>query len=227
MHKMVTVSQSPTRLGVGMYSVAEAARLIGVQQGLIRRWIDPEIGIVKRQLPVEEYTLSFLELVELHFIKMFRTGGMSLQAIRKAADVAGAKFRSDYPFAMRRFDTDGKTIFATLQSEETDRVVVEDMLKGQRVFDGMMRPFFLKLDYHKNREAIRFWPRKKTGRVVLDPVRKFGKPIDDETGVQTQALYNAVRANGGDIGIVADWFDVPKKAVQTAVAFEESIATAT
>lgn len=227
MHKMATTTRPPARLGVGIYSVAEAARLVGVQPGKVRRWIDPEVGIVKRQFPVEESTLSFLELVELHFIKMFRSGGMSLQAIRQAADVAGRKFRSDYPFAIRRFDTDGKTIFATLQSEETDRVVVEDVLKGQRVFEGIMRPFFLKLDYHKNREALRFWPRKKTGRIVLDPVRKFGKPIDDETGVQTCALYKAVLANEGNVAMVADWFDVPKKAVQAAVAFEESMATAT
>ena len=223
---MTTTIEQPSRLGVGLYSIAEAARLVGVHQGKVRRWIDPNVGIVKRQLPVEEYTLSFLELVELHFVKMFRAGGMSLQSIRKAADIAAHKFHSDYPFAVRRFDTDGRTIFATLREKETDRVVVEDVMKGQRVFDRIMRPFFLKLDYDNTREALRLWPRKKSGRIVLDPARKFGKPIDAETGVQTNALYQAVLANGGNTAMVADWFDVPQKAVQAAVVFETSLAIA-
>jgi len=164
--------------------------------------------------------------MELHFIGMFRAGGVSLQTIRKAAEAATQKFHSDYPFAIRRFDTDGKTIFATLQREEADEVVIEDVLKGQRVFESVMRPFFLKLDYEGSREALRFWPLKKTGRIVLDPARHFGRPIDADTGVQTDALYNAFIANGGDLALVADWFGVPKKAVSSAVAFEESLKKA-
>lgn len=223
---MTSSTATPNRLGVGLYSIPEAARLVGTYDGNIRRWIEPLTDLIPRTFPISEHTLSFLELMELHFIKMFRDSGVSLQTIRKAAKAAAKKFRVDYPFAVRRFDTDGKTIFATLLDREDDREAVEDLKRGQYVFTTILKPFFLKMDYRASREALRFWPQNKEGRVVLDPTRSFGKPIDSQTGVQTQALHEAVIANGGEMALVADWFDVPIEAVKSAVVFEESLARA-
>lgn len=178
-----------------------------------------------RRLPPEDQALTFMELMELHFIKMFRSEGVSLQAIRKASRVAASKFRTDYPFSVKRFDTDGRTIFATMINEEKSKTLVEDLKKGQYVFDTIMRPFFHKLDYRGMQEVARFWPMDKKGRVVLDPERKFGKPIDSESGVPTRAIYNAIVAGGGqEPKVVAKWLGVSLPAVQAAVVFEQSIA---
>ncbi|HEV3340056.1 MAG TPA: hypothetical protein VG125_06855 [Pirellulales bacterium] len=66
--------------------------------------------------------------------------------------------------------------------------------------------------------------RVKKGRVVLDPERQFGRPIDAETGVPTSAVYDACRAGKGqDQKEVANWFGIPLSAVQAAVAFELSL----
>jgi uncharacterized protein (DUF433 family) len=65
------------------------------------------------------------------------------------------------------------------------------------------------------------------GRVVLDPERSFGKPIDAEAGVPTRALCDAALAGGGQSpAVVAEWFGVPLEAVQAAVAFEGSLLAA-
>lgn len=164
--------------------------------------------------------------MELQFVKLFRDEDVSLQAIRKAAIAAARKFRVDYPFAVKRFDTDGRNIFATLTSSETDRELVEELQHGQLVFNTIVKPFFKKLEYRGESDVERFWPLEKSGRVVIDPARRFGKPIDSETAVPTSAIFQAVTAGGGqDVQSVANWFDIPLEAVQAAVRFERSLAT--
>ncbi len=213
-----------SHLGYGVYPIPVAARIVGVPPRRIRYWLDADDGLVARRYSREEETVSFLELMELMFIQMFRIEDVSLQTIRKAAETAGRRFRTNYPFAVRRFDTDGKTIFGTLLRDSDNREIVEDLKRGQYVFKQVMRPFFKNLEYGKQ-EAMRYWPLSKNGRIVLDPERRFGQPIDSSTGVPTKTLYEAVVAGSGqDTATVAEWFDVPQKAVEQAVAFEQSLA---
>ena len=221
---MTTISDY---VGIGLYALPDAARLLGVPLNTLRYW-SGETGssesMVARRL-ANERLLTFSELIELHFVRLFRSKDVSLQAIRKAAVAASRKFDTKYPFTVKQFDTDGNTIFATLRSRETDRVMVEDLQRGQLVFRELVKPFFKKLDYRATNEAERFWPMRKSGRVVLDPLRRFGQPIDAETGVPTRSIVSAFRAGGGqDEKTVAKWFDIPMEAVRAAVKFEKSLA---
>ena len=170
----------------------------------------------------DERTLSFLELIELHFVKMFRDAGVSLQTIRRAAKMAAKQFGTNHPFAVHRFDTDGRTIFATLQSTERDEAILKDLENGQYAFDKILRPFFKKLEYEQE-DVVRYWPLETTGRIVLDPLRRFGKPIDSPTTVPASALFRAVQA-GETETVVAAWFNVPVAAVRAAVVFQKSLA---
>jgi DNA-binding transcriptional MerR regulator/uncharacterized protein (DUF433 family) len=217
-----------SHLGLGVYSLGDAARIVGVSSRRLRRWLDVDAGIVRGWVadPEDDDTVSFLELMELLFIRKFRQENVSLQAIRKASEAASRMFNTNYPFAVKKFDTDGKTIFATLQKQvdSADAELIEDLQRGQYVFSEIVKPFFRKLEYG-NQEALRYWPLLKKGRVVLDPERQFGKPIDSETGVPTSDLYDAVCAGSGqDTAVVAKWFDVPLRAVEQAVIFEQSLA---
>lgn len=215
-------------LGRGAYSVADAARIVGRHYNTVRRWLSPDDGIVVRAYDPEVHTISFAELMELHFINMFESKGVSFQTIRKAAKVASTQFHTNYPFTVKRFDTDGKTIFATLADEaeksKRKRVLIQDLKTSQYVFGSIMKPFFRKLDYGKSDSISRFWPLNKRGRIVLDPSRGFGQPIDDQTGVPTKTLFEALNAGKGQtIKEVARWFDVPESAVKAAAKFEKSL----
>ena len=217
------VATATNYLGRGAYSVADAARIVGRHYNTIRRWLSPEGGIIKRAYDPTLQTISFSELMELHFIAMFEKEGVSFQTIRRAAAAAAKRYETDYPFTVKRFDTDGRTIFATLAREADKKEVVEDLKKGQYVFSNIMRPFFRKLDYGKS-DISRYWPMTKRGRVVLDPSRRFGQPIDEKTGIPTKTLFNAVQAGGGQTTKeVARWFGVPEAAVTAAVKFEKSL----
>lgn len=215
-------------VGVGLYTIEQAARILSVASHLLRYWIGERAGsesLVKRQLAAE-HLLTFAELMELHFVKMFRDKNVSLQTIRRAASEAARKFGADYPFAVKRFDTDGTHIFATLTSKETNKEMVEELRHGQFVFKSLVKPFFSKMDYSGTSEIVRFWPMQKSGRVVLDPARRFGQPIDSDTGVPTETIFNAVNAGDGqDAPTVAKWFDIPLEAVKAAIRFERSLAS--
>lgn len=218
---MIAEHRDPCRIGVGLYSIPEAARLIRTPAQRVRRWIQPEEMLIPCAFDPEERTLTFLELIELHFVKMFRDAGVPLQTIRRAARLAADKFDTPHPFAVHRFDSDGRTIFATLRSESQDKSVLEDLEHGQYAFDAILRPFFKKLEYGQQ-DVVRYWPLSPGGRVVLDPKRRFGKPIDCGTGVPTKVLFQALEA-GDTEDVVAKWFDVPMEAVRAAAAFEKSL----
>lgn len=214
-----------TAIGVGAYSVPQAARIVGAHYSTVRSWIAPSTGVIPRYFNPDRQTLSFVELMELNFIKIFRSEGVSLHVIRLAARAASKKYNSDYPFAVKRFDTDGKTIFATLERQTKEGDLIEDLRRGQFVFSQIMRPFFRKLDYQKA-EIVRYWPLGKRRRVVLDPNRRLGQPLDDASGIPTRVLHTATLAGGGQsIREVSDWYGVPVAAVKRAVEFEQSIQT--
>jgi uncharacterized protein (DUF433 family) len=225
-------------VGVGLYSFPEAARIIGVNPPKLRRWVSAYrrtdrgaeyLGrpVISRHFKGEEHVLTFLELIELLFVKLFRTEGVSMAVIRKAAEEAARRFGTPYPFAVKRLDTDGKRIFATLKERSCEERVVVELGKGQLVIDTVARPFFRKIEYQGAGDALRFWPLDRAGRVVLDPGRAFGQPIDAETGVPTRTLYDAVIAGSGQSPeIVARWFGVPLDAVQAAVDYERSLLAA-
>ena len=232
------MSATLSYVGMGLYPLPDAARLIGVAPTKLRRWVrDYEYtandktykhhSLIKRRFGETELTLTFLELMELHFIKMFRSKGVSMPTIRKAAEAAAKRFRTDYPFALKRFDTDGRKIFVTLQKETVGKekgTIVEELGYGQQVFEQIMRPFFKKLEYRGAREVVRYWPLERSGGIVLDPQRKFGRPIDAGTGIPTQALYSAFKADERqNEQAVAKWFDVPLRAVKSAIRFERSL----
>jgi uncharacterized protein (DUF433 family) len=199
--------------------------MLKVPSGTMRGWLSENTGFIPRRLSGDQRTLTFIELMELHFVKMFRDEGVSTRTIKKTSQAAAKKFHSQYPFTVKRFDTDGRTIFATLKSEDSTKELLEDLARGQLRFTNIVRPFFRKLDYGSNQEVVRFWPQQKRGRVVLDPARKFGQPIDAETGVPTRAIYDAVMAGKGqDASTVAGWLGIPVSAVHAAVKFEQSLS---
>lgn len=225
----------PIYLGVGLYSIPEAARIIGVPPSTLRSWVKSytrtvqgkEVArrqVIPRVLGADEPILTFIELMELLSVKEFRQAGVSMKTIRRAAQRGIGRLNTPYPFASHRFETDGRHLFAALISPDDGEEVLEDIARGQRAIEEVIRPLFYKFDYHDDQLIRTFWPRTKQGRIVLDPLRGFGRPLDAETGVSTAALYEATRANKAEpIARIAWWFNVPPAAVEAAVNYERAL----
>jgi uncharacterized protein (DUF433 family) len=61
--------------------------------------------------------------------------------------------------------------------------------------------------------------------VVLDPRRSFGAPVEEGTSIPTATLAQAVKAAGSPHR-VAELYEVPLRAVNRAVRFEDWLAQA-
>jgi uncharacterized protein (DUF433 family)/DNA-binding transcriptional MerR regulator len=217
-------------LGNGLYSIPDAADIIRVPANRLRHWVrgyyygpaparKHQVSVVPRFYGGTEEPLAFVELVELLFVARFRQAGLSMQYIRKAASKAREQFRADYPFAVRRFSSDGRRIFTTIDTEGRPKRVTHEIVYGQVVFDSIVRPYFKhNLDIEDD-IVRRYWPLGRGKRIVVDAERAFGAPIDAPTGVPTHALSAAVKA-GDSEGDVAEWFHVPIAAVRAALRYE-------
>lgn len=226
-------------LGLGVYSVPEAARILKVHPSTLGRWAKGYTfgrrearrfsePVIARQLQPEESEdiLTFVDLVELRSVAYFRSEGVSMQMVRRCAENASELFGTDHPFAAGAFETDGSRIYAVMEAAGPGTMqrsrFINDLDRWQLVFDDMVVPFFRNLEIEDDL-AARYWPLGRRKPIVLDPRRAFGKPIDADSGVQTYILHEAHQA-GQSEDEVAYWYDVSPTAVQAAVEFEEWLA---
>lgn len=223
-------------VGVGIYTVDDAARLLKAPARTIRRWMAgygytyegerrqvpplwrPDIGLIEDQLE-----LSFRDLIELRFVRAFVGMGLDLRTVKGCMELAREYVDSDRPFSSGRFRTDGKTIF--LESlDRLDEPAVIDLRKKQYVFKTVVEQTFRDLDV--DQDIVRRWrPFGGKDSIVVDPERSFGQPIAARSGVPTIVLVEAVEAEGS-VARVAALYEVDQAVVRDAVRFHEGLAAA-
>lgn len=221
-------------VGVGIYSLPEAAAFVQTSTVTIRRWLmgyrfpvrhrgGLSRPVFSPQLPVVEghIAIGFLDLIELLFIKKFRKHGVTLPTIRRAARKAGQLWSTDHPFCLKKLKTDGRTIFGSVEMEEGDEGLL-DLARSQWAFQKVIDPYLSQVDYDLG-AAIRWWPLGRKRPVFLDPRFCFGRPIVEPGHVPTRAIYAAIQADQAERE-VAKWLDISVPAVRAAVEFERSHA---
>lgn len=215
-------------VGVGLYTPAEAAVYTGIPAVEIRRWLfgysangRHHDGLWTPQLSERvDKALSFHDLLEIRFVHAFRRHGVSLQAIRGASAHARELFHQDYPFTCRRFQTDGRSIFATVLEETGDESLL-DLVKKQYAFKQVISPSLYEgIEYSEGGEAQCWYPLKRNRKVVLDPARNFGKPMLSDSGVSVEAILGAWRAEGENAKRVASLYEIDVAAVEAAIKFD-------
>lgn len=226
-------------LGIGVYTVPEAARLTGIAAPTIRRWVTgysyTRKGASRSSPPVwqgqiapvdHSVALSFRDLLEVRFVQYFREHGVSWKVIRRAAECASEIVQDSHPFSTKRFKTDGRSIFAEIV-QETGEESLLDLAKRQYGFKSFVEPFLFEgLEFSDLGIApVRWWPLGRSRRVMIDPQRLFGQPICVPESVPTAVLANAFKAEGS-VDAVARWFMVHPKSVSDAVEFEQKLASA-
>jgi hypothetical protein len=110
------------RLYLPAYTVSSAARYAKTTPQAVAYW-HYHGGSLGPVIPDKEpgKPLSYLELVEVAFVSVFRSLGVSLQRIRRAREYVAQTFNADYPFAQYRFKTEG---FHVLLYQIYDKVAV-------------------------------------------------------------------------------------------------------
>ena len=111
----------PDWLEAGIYTIPEAAELVGAPQPAVRVWVEGHTGkqepIIDNQLPRVggKSAVSFANLMELRFIARFVEAGVGLREIRKILQEAKQTLNHPHPFATKTvFKTDGKKVVADI-----------------------------------------------------------------------------------------------------------------
>lgn len=219
-------------IGLGLYTPAEAARLIKVPAAKLTRWLKGHGSGNRTYAPLwhgqvdlhdDKLYLGFLDLVQSRMASAFIAAGLSPQKVRRALVLARELIEHDHPFATSRFRTDGRTLLLeALGEDEDDRPLVDLFKRGQYVMHKVIEPSLKGIDFDTD-IAARWWPKGRASDIVLDPTRQFGQPIIESVGVPTSILSAAAEAEGS-VSRAAQLFRVSPAAVQRAVDFERGLA---
>ncbi len=222
------------------YTPTEAGRLAGLKPDRVRRWLrgyeymyspagadvaqkvkqDP---VVKREGALHSSHASFLDLIDLLFVKRFLAYGFSLQRIRRALAEAES-IVGGHHFAQQCYFTDGTNIYLQVKDEAVENLL-ELLSGGQWVISDVIKHFASQVDFDEETGFAEKWfPYGKQGRVVLDPRVCFGAPTIVQRGVRTANVYDLFQAESQNVAEVASWMSMESPDVEAAVTFERALA---
>jgi uncharacterized protein (DUF433 family) len=230
-------------LGIGMYTRADAARLLRMTPSRVNRWAQgysywltykPEREpreqppVVRTHLPKlgGAVLLTFLDLMELRVVKALVDQGLSLQYVRRVAKLASDIFRTPYPFASRRVYTDGEKVFASLSADVGVSQIVELTRGRPQIIAGeVFEQYLEEIDFDvRSALAERWWPLGRSVPIVLDPKIAFGAPVI--AGTSTRADVVSASARNNDRQSAAEAYQVSLESVDGAVELESFLAAA-
>ena len=224
---------SETHFGIGVYSVPEAARLIGMPSQTLRRWVSGSDHLEDARNPLwsaqyaksdDDQYLGFRDLVEARIVKALRLSGVPLQTVRRCLERARVIIGDEHPFSTRNFKSDGKTLFLEILKGDDDTILV-DLRQGQQAFKDILAQSLNGLEFG-DEVAERWWLLNGKKTIVADPKRSFGHPIIASNGMTTNCVAEAVLAEGS-IDRVAQLYGMRITEVNDAVNFEQRLKGST
>ena len=251
-----TASNTAPLLGVGFYTVPEAARLLRIPAVSIRRWLAgytySRRGVRHFQPPLwtpqlpkadDRIELGFRDLIELRFVAAFIAEGLKLPVIRACLDTARSLVGNDHPFSTQRFKTDGRRIYLeSLERISTEATPAELPPKHYAAAEAVRPAQVLDL---RNRQYVFAQIVERTFRdldIDADSVIRW-RPYKGKSSIVVdpqRAFGQPITAAGyvptvalagaveaeGSTRRVAYLYDIPIAAVRDAVQFETGLAAA-
>ena len=221
-----------TYLAYGLYSIPAAARLLGAKPDQLRRWAfgyerrgreyDPTINATLGEIGGEQ-VLTFLDLVELMFIRGLRASGQSFPRIHEAHRVLSDLLETEHPFALKRGFSDPAGIYALLEREDQGNLLVELKGAGQIAMWPTLQKYLQQLDFNLDDVAERWYPAGRATPIVVDPRVSFGAPVIEGTRVETSVLADQFQGDES-IDELAWLYDLEPAQILAAVEFENTLA---
>lgn len=223
------------------YTTTYAGRLIRLTPQRVRRWLrgyeylyppgekTPTIvrqePVIQREGPPESIYASFLDLIDLLFVKNFLQHGLSLQRIRKAL-IEAETIIGHRHFAHESFFTDGSNIYLKVKDQEAE-ALLQLLTGGQWVIANIILQLADQIDFHTETGFAEKWfPLGKEGLIVLDPKICYGAPSILNHGILTSNVFDLFTAEQKDTDRVSSWLDLKDYEIEAAVTFENSIVAA-
>ena len=207
--------------------------MVGLHPTRVRRWLSgyayPYGDGVRHQRPVLQRQskrrasyASFLDLVDLLFVKRFLDHGVSLQKLRLALAEASEILGTSH-FARQTFFTDGSGVF--LKVKEQGEAILELLTGGQWVIAPIIQQLAKEIEFDSPSGLARRWyPMGREKPVVLDPLVSFGRPSVAGHGVATANVYDLFMAEAQRLEAAQSWWELSADEVRVAVEFEQRLA---
>jgi len=230
--QLKSVAHSRDPVAGGFYTVREAGRLLNIPN--VRRiagWLKGYPGRAVNPLISREYEpikgiteLSFWDLLEVRFIEHFRRQGVSAKALRIAAQNAREVLHHKHPFATSNitFMTDRRDIFLAAAEAADDRSLLNLVTKQYEIYIVIENILARGITFSPSDGLAERWKPDpvKYSAIVLDPLRAYGQPVLEESGVPTSAIFATWKAENADLKAAAEWYEVDESLAQQAIEFE-------
>lgn len=224
------------------YQVNEAARLLGLPDKTLRRWLDGDrrfdtvIEPLIRDIATGSWDVTWGEFVEAGFLSGYRYKQLPMERLRPLMRDLRERLQAKYPLAEARpLFTDGREL---LWREQSRHDLHEDLLlvvRGresegyQLVLTDVAKAFVERVEFEPdvNGVAARWFPLGlENKRISMDPQVAFGLPTIG--GVRTESIAEMADA-GESVGAICDVYGtlgVTRADVDAAVAFEHRLRVA-
>lgn len=224
----MTSTETDRRFEVPLYSVADAARHIGVPRTTFDTWVrgyqrhprdrhsshgGPPI-VTAVPAPRGDPRVPFIGLAEGFVLAAFREAGVPLQRIRPAVDALERELGYAHVLASESLYTDGAEVlydFAESQGDTLEAKAVRELVaprSGQRVFVEVVDHYLQRITFETGYAGILRLPQYGSADVVIDPRRSFGLPIFAHGAARVEVVLGRFK-NGESVESLADEFGVP------------------
>jgi uncharacterized protein (DUF433 family) len=216
-------------IGLGLYTPAEAERLTGIRSSKIIRWLRGHevsgsfyqaLWLPQVDLQDGHVYLGFRDLMEVRVADAFISRGLSPQKVRRAIQIAREMVGEERPLSTTRFRTDGRTVFLQVLTEEGDHKLI-DLFRSQFSFREIIERSLTNLEMDDEGIPARWWPLGRAKKILVDPTRAFGQPIEVDSGVPATVLAAAAKAEGSVEAAARAW-RVPVASIRRAVEFDDA-----
>jgi uncharacterized protein (DUF433 family) len=226
------------------YSPMLVSRLVGLNYSKVNRWLrgynyayniaacDSKVSVrkesvIRKKEAFSSRYASFLELIDLCFIKSFLNSGISLQKLRLVLNEVETRLGYRH-FALDKFFTDGKAIYLEMKNGQPEKPsnLMQLISNGQWVIADIIKQTSTQIDFGADGIAERWFPHGRSQNIMLDPRISFGAPSIVNKGIPTANIYDFYIAENKNIKSVRNWFRIDEKDIMTAVKFEASLLAA-
>lgn len=230
-------SNDPIRFTVPLYTVADAARIVGVPASTLASWAQgyvrtfpnrPNVAgtpIITHLPPEGQHwpTIPFVGLAEALVLAAVRKSGVPMQRVRPALRQLQTDIGLEHALASRELYTDGAELlfdYGEHHPGSDEARLVRNLVvvrNGQRVFVEVVEAYLSRIEYAADGYAalIRV-PAYQHAQVVADPTRAFGVPIFERGGVRVDDVLERFWA-GDPLDELSAEFGVPADQLEDVV----------
>lgn len=215
-----------------LYTVAGAARLVGMSPSTLRTWSHgyeknfPSRTRIKKGPVITAFengsgdrrSIPFIGLVEAAVVQAFRNTGLPLQRIRKALEILANEGELEHALASRQLFSDGASVlydYATRSQDKQLRLLTV-VHTGQRVFHEVIGDYLERITFGDTWATELILPVTDRPLLRVMPEVAGGDAIFVEGGATLSAVWSRATAGEPLMSIASD-FGTPADQIEEAL----------